>query len=109
MKASACIRQPSPIQLNTLQDTSLLLGLSWHGLQGSIQASLAAAPLELAYIYKSGAHHYRTWAQAITVVGVFSILLGATIAWLAAAFLGPALLTKVNLFSTIYSFMMKIQ
>ncbi len=66
-----------------------------HVLQGSIQATLAAAPLELAYVYKSGAHHYTAWAEAITVVGVFSILIGATIAWLSAAFLGPALLTKV--------------
>jgi len=66
-----------------------------HVLQGSIQATLAAGPLELAYVYKSGAHHYTAWAEAITVVGVFSILIGATIAWLSAAFLGPALLTKV--------------
>lgn len=65
-------------------------------LQGSIQATLAAAPLELAHVYKQHAHHYTAWAEAITVVGVFSILIGATITWLAAAFLGPALLTKVK-------------
>ncbi len=64
-------------------------------LQGSIQATLAAAPLELAHVYKGGAHHYTAWAEAITVVGVYNILLGATMAWLSAAFLGPALLTKV--------------
>jgi len=64
-------------------------------LQGSIQATLAAAPLELAHVYKSGAHHYTAWAEAITVVGIYNILLGATMAWLSAAFLGPALLTKV--------------
>ena len=66
-----------------------------HVLQGSIQATLAAAPLELAHVYKGGAHHYTAWAEAITVVGVFSILIGATLAWLSAAFLGPALLIKV--------------
>ena len=66
-------------------------------LQGSIQATLAAAPLELAHIYKQHVHQYTTWAEAITVVGVFSILIGATITWLAAAFLGPALLTKVSM------------
>lgn len=64
-------------------------------MQGSIQATLAAAPLELAHVYKSGAHHYTAWAEAINVVGVYNILIGATIAWLSAAFLGPALLTKV--------------
>lgn len=70
-----------------------------HVMQGSIQATLAAAPLELAYVYKSDAHHYTAWAEAITVVGVYSILIGATIAWLSAAFLGPVLLTKVCVLS----------
>ncbi|KAL0039470.1 hypothetical protein WJX79_009541 [Trebouxia sp. C0005] len=72
---------------------SIAMALVWVS-GGSIQATLAAAPLELAYVYKSDAHHYTAWAEAITVVGVYSILIGATIAWLSAAFLGPVLLTK---------------
>ncbi|DBA85759.1 TPA: hypothetical protein ACH3X1_005319 [Trebouxia sp. C0004] len=72
---------------------SIAMALVWVS-GGSIQATLAAAPLELAYVYKSGAHMYTAWAEAITVIGVFSILIGATIAWLSAAFVGPALLTK---------------
>ena len=35
------------------------------------------------------------WAEVIALVGVFSILIGASISWLAAALLGPALLSKV--------------
>ena len=66
-------------------------------LQGSIQASLAAAPLELAYLYKTSAPQYTAWAEAIALVGVYSILIGATIAWLAAGLLGPLCLPKVML------------
>ena len=64
-------------------------------MQGSIQATLAAAPLELAYTYKQSAQHYIAQAEVITLVGVFSILIGATICWLSGALLGPVLLSKV--------------
>lgn len=64
-------------------------------MQGSIQATLVAAPLELAYLYKQSAQHYIAHAETITLVGVFSILMGATICWLSGALLGPVLLSKV--------------
>ena len=67
-------------------------------LQGSIQATLAAAPLELAYLYKQTTQHYKAQAEVIALVGVFSILIGATISWLSGAVLGPALLSKVCAF-----------
>lgn len=64
-------------------------------MQGSIQATLVAAPLELAYLYKQSAQHYIAQAEVITLVGVFSILIGASICWLSGAILGPAVLSKV--------------
>lgn len=64
-------------------------------MQGSIQATLAAAPLELVYTYMQTSQHYIAQAEVIALVGVFSILIGATISWLSGAILGPVLLTKV--------------
>lgn len=64
-------------------------------MQGSIQATLAAAPLELVYSYKQTSQHYTAQAEVIALVGVFSILIGASISWLSGAILGPVLLTKV--------------
>jgi len=90
-----CANAMSASQQITIIIIILIIITTLRVLQGSIQATLAAAPLELAHVYKGGAHHYTAWAEAITVVGVYNILLGATMAWLSAAFLGPALLTKV--------------
>ena len=65
-------------------------------MQGSIQATLAAAPLEMVQLYKQTSQHYTGQAEVIALVGVFSILIGATVSWLSGAILGPALLSKVS-------------
>ena len=65
-------------------------------MQGSIQATLAAVPLELVHLYQPTSQHYIIQAEVIALVGVFSILIGATISWLSGAILGPALLSKVR-------------
>ena len=56
---------------------------------------MAAAPLELVGIYHSNSDSFLLGAETLTVIGVLYIMLGAIVAWLAAAFLGPAILTKV--------------
>ena len=70
-------------------------------MQGSIQATLAAAPLDLAFEYKQSMPlprpHIAAWAEVIALIGVFSILIGSSMSWLAAALLGPILLNKVRL------------
>lgn len=63
--------------------------------QGSIQATLAAAPLELTYLFKQADQRYAASAEVIALVGVFGILIGATVSWLSTALLGPAVLSKV--------------
>ena len=64
-------------------------------MQGSIQATLAAVPLELVHLYQQTSQHSILQAEVIALVGVFSILIGATISWLSGAMLGSALLSKV--------------
>ena len=90
--------------LGTLQKSHIEAKIAFTlVLQGSIQATLAAAPLELSYLYKSTDPQYLAWAETIASVGVYSILIGATIAWLAAGLLGPLCLAKVMLFSQIWT------
>lgn len=61
-----------------------------------MQATLAAAPLQLVQVYHSNSPRHIAAAETVAVTGVLYILLGSTFAWLSAAFLGPALLTKVS-------------
>lgn len=86
--------------------TSSLLACRTHSLQqkgavvqGTVQATLAAAPLQLVQIYHADSSKYVAAAETIAVTGVMYILLGSTLAWLSAAFLAPAVLTKVSICS----------
>lgn len=77
----------------TLQMPSLYIVLI---LQGAVQATLAAAPLQLVQLYHADSSHYIAAAETIAVTGVMYILLGSTVSWLAAALLAPAVLTKAS-------------
>lgn len=64
--------------------------------QGAVQATLAAAPLQLVQLYHTESNKYNAAAETIAVTGVMYILLGSTISWLAAALLAPAVLAKAS-------------